>query len=145
MSLKILFLFIRWIFFIPVSLIVAFILSGFAEVSMRILCNLALFDWIGGCDYEEGKDRSFIAELVMVVSFIYSCYYIVPKYKKQITSTLTLLVGLAYIVLEFYLYLNGFNYSWNIIEVGLLTVGFGVYMIYTPASNRLNDDSDEKA
>lgn len=106
---------IRWVVFLPFSLIGALLLAGIFNViiqfSRSLFCYLAIFSYSADCSSSYG-DRLFIADIVMYALFVYLIYKIVPKWKLNIARGFSLLMGIFLILLQIYYFftLNMFNF-----------------------------------
>lgn len=119
---------LRWILFLPLSLGLAAVLSGLVEIAVQFFCGMNLFgSFVGGCDYDSSRERSFVSEVVFLWVFLEGIYWISPKYKKRVMSICAIVLGFVYVLLPAYAFFNGLRWSSTLLFLGIASFGYGIY------------------
>ncbi len=128
---------LRYIFFLPISLVAGIIISGLITLFYNLFCTLQFFSFYGICS----SQRPFLAEALLVYVTVYLSYIIIPSKKILIAILELVLIGILYIsIILFSLFYKGhFVQGWqDTLVIGLLSIGIAVYLFIDLQKKRHN-------
>src|SRR5574344_1304500 len=118
-----LFTLLRYLLFVPVSFILATIISGFVSIIQNyisfVMCKFALIIPYGICP-ANFHERTFLADLSFLYLIIYLSILIIPKFKKEIAIIELILIDLLYILLTMFFV---FNHLFNTATLNTSIIG----------------------
>jgi hypothetical protein len=102
---KILLLF-RYMFFIPLSFVISFLMSGLISLAQNLFCKFPILKIYGICENTGAvMSRTFLAEIAGVIIFFESCKLILPKHKNTITAITAVIAFIIYSIVIVYAFL----------------------------------------